>query len=839
MFVLDLRGSVLSCAARSQEVAWPGLVDPKAAAAVWSEDMRSIAPDTDDPSEAFKATVDWNQLSQHAEAARKLVPVMRDFTQALEDMHRLASKLGIDDLYDTFRNPDEDEHGSLSYEDAAQHLIRLAADRLPHKVFTNMDRALLSYVVFAHMMLRPLYFTSGTEAREAATFSLTPLTWVKDLQTATAWMESQDSNSPLDSFIEKAREIVTFSEKYPPTRYAKSCQPFAESAALPNFNANDQLIIRVLKRALITERQSQMPIYADILSNVVQHLAVPEPGTPLVNLNVAVLKRLGAITPWENLVKLDPNLAPWGDKLPKLPRTHVLRSTDAPEAHAVDAVRHDFGTMPVYVIDADDAYELDDGVSIEQAPPANGQPSWWVHAHVADPTHCLPPKDVRAYKAFRRKETVYFPEKTWPLLPRNFLAQHHLSLGSAPEQRVMTFSTRMTGDGEVLGSLVRAGIVRNVVKTTYNVVSEILSGSPTKPSTPRMILSTFPTEKDLQDALGSNKLERNLSEVSASGREDLKQLYSLARAHMRKRVARGGIFWEYSSPSVNIYRSSKDTPIDDDNPERPYLYKGIPRVSMSIPGPGASLEPSDEESTILNPAGVLVSEMMIVANSSAAQHGRQHGLPLPFLGQKPPATTPEALQALYEERDPMTGRIPVRSLLDASSKVQFPAAYTSNKPVAHWALGIPEETGYTRVTSPLRRNLDLFTHWMLKGSLVKDFPTPRLTPELEDFYAQPAGRIRRLGNRATQHWINYVLSQEYKRWEDEGAAKHPHLEKLFTGLEGVVQRPPAFAVFSSQWHTAVFVPSLGIKVAAECGPRGPTLAVGDIVNIRLTACELL
>jgi hypothetical protein len=52
----------------------------------------------------------------------------------------------------------------------------------------------------------------------------------------------------------------------------------------------------------------------------------------------------------------------------------------------VESMRRDFGDIPVYVIDSPTAHELDDGISIEETPDGV-----WVHAHIADPSHLIPP----------------------------------------------------------------------------------------------------------------------------------------------------------------------------------------------------------------------------------------------------------------------------------------------------------------------------------------------------------------------------------------------------------------------------------------------------------------
>lgn len=834
VYALSLKGTLQRCKSKTLEMTWPGLVQEDIAAAAWADWMAQAATDfEDDPAHQSKSNYFWNLATQsQRDAARQVLAIQRHFTHALQETTKVATQLGIDQLYPTFCNSDERESASLSYEAAADFLISRSTS-----AFNDMDRALLSYVVFDYMMTHPHHFSAGTQARTVATFTLLSVAEVRDLQQATRWLTSEDPDSPVNKFIDKSREILRFSERFPPTLDAPSCARFQNTSDLPAFNEDDQVIIRVLRRALATERYTQLPIYANLLTGIMSHLAVPQPGTQIASLNVAVLKRLGVLAPWENLVKSDPALAPWYDRLPKMPSNHVQRFLPDPEAQAVDAIRRDFGQLPVYIIDSEDASELDDGISIEPAADVGGQQTWWVHAHIADPTHALRPCDSRSFIASRRSQTAYFPEANYALLNKQLINSNKLSLGTAPEQRVLTFSSRLKEDGTVIDSSVTAGIIRNHIVTTYSKVDEVL-GTPPR-STSRLLLSTFPNQSELEAALAKDDTSRTLHPLNDKAQADLKQIFALSRAHLKKRAMQGAIFWEYHTPSLKVHHAI-DTPLAlDSTLEKPVLYRGLPRVSASLPGFDAGLEPEDVESQILQPAGVLVSEMMIVANCAAAQYGMKHQIPLPYMGQRRPAGNESTLEVLLASRSPDSGRLPVEALLRANDVFQFPAAYTSPRAVAHWSLGVSEDVGYVRATSPLRRHLDMVVHWMLKESLVNPGSSSlRLTPELENFYAQPAGRIRRIGNRATLHWVIWVLNQEYKRWLTEGGDQHPHLERLFETLEGVVQVSPVYGSFSSEWMAAVFLPSLGISGTAFVkSPEVHPVQVGDRIPLRIRDCK--
>lgn len=843
IYFIDLKGRIYKSTSRSIELTWPGLVDQRAATAVWSEHLiHSAINFEDDADVTYGSAVLWsNSTPEQAQAARELVAVQRDLAQAFEEMGRAAYRLGVDEIYHVFRNNDTEQPQDVSYESVADFLIDRAPQSDPAKSFNQLERTLFSYAVYDYMMGYPSLYVAGTEARSAAIFSFNPFSSVKDLEVVTKWLRSDHHGSPIGKFIEKARTILRFSEKYPPNADAPPCIEHNIKGRLPGFDEHDRLILRVLQRALVTERQVQIPVYADVLANITQHLAIPSPGVVLSRLNLAVLKRLGVLSPWENLVKTDPVLAPWHDRMPKAPRNHIHRSLPRPDAQAVDKIRHDFGNLPVYVIDGEDASELDDGISIEPANDVDGQKTWWTHVHIADPTHVLDPTDSRAFAAYRRKESAYFPDTHYPLLNHSLLKSNHLSLGDAPEQRVLTFSTRLSEDGTVIESRVQAGVVRNTIVTTYDIVNDFLPNQRDISERSGLTLSTFPDKASLEAALRLPINQKPLSHLTDAHKADLQTLLAISTRHMRNRAQEGGIFWEYSSPSLRVHKIL-DTPLPlEKDLDQPRLFHGLPRASMCVPGVGAPIEPPDAESAILKPSSTLVSEMMIIANSTAATHGIKKGLPLPFLGQRRPTQSQDIIERLYERKDPNTGRVSVEALLEASNKVQFPSAYTSPTSVMHWSLGLSADRGYTRATSPLRRHQDLIVHWMIKDSLINpEGSSLRLTPELEAFYAQPTGRIRRIGARAKQHWVLYTLHHEYKRWQVEGGDKHPELQELFANLEGVVQRAPTFSSFAFTWTSQVFLPSLGIQAAINLPSSidsKRSVAVGDRLQVRISECK--
>lgn len=108
------------------------------------------------------------------------------------------------------------------------------------------------------------------------------------------------------------------------------------------------------------------------------------------------------------------------------------------------------------------------------------------------------------------------------------------------------------------------------------------------------------------------------------------------------------------------------------------------------------LEPANEDT----PARRLVSEMMILANESAALFAKENKIPIVFRGQEPPST--EISEQGFDVPAGPAREYLLRGLLKKST--------VSSEAQPHSGLGLE---AYTQVTSPIRRAVDLVTQRQL------------------------------------------------------------------------------------------------------------------------------
>jgi exoribonuclease-2 len=149
------------------------------------------------------------------------------------------------------------------------------------------------------------------------------------------------------------------------------------------------------------------------------------------------------------------------------------------------------------------------------------------------------------------------------------------------------------------------------------------------------------------------------------------------------------------------------------------------------------------------PSRQLVAEAMMMAGEAVARYAREHGIPIPYATQPPPANprVPEGLAAMYAYR---------RQLQPSQSRID---------PEPHAGLGLDL---YTRATSPLRRYLDLVVHQQLRAHLHGRSP---LSPEqvAERIVASELGsrQVRRAERLANTHW-KMVYLRHNSGWKGRG-----------------------------------------------------------------------
>jgi len=148
----------------------------------------------------------------------------------------------------------------------------------------------------------------------------------------------------------------------------------------------------------------------------------------------------------------------------------------------------------------------------------------------------------------------------------------------------------------------------------------------------------------------------------------------------------------------------------------------------------------------------LVSEAMLMAGAACAQYAKKHELPMPHAGQVPPNEMPE------------TYDLPTLVAMFAKRRSMRPGRLSCS-PQPHFGLGLD---AYIRVTSPLRRYLDLVAHQQIRlhlaglPTLDKNQITTRIAA-----VSSTSNRIRQAERLSNRHWT-LVFLQQHPDWQGLG-----------------------------------------------------------------------
>ncbi|KAF3039770.1 hypothetical protein E8E12_008408 [Didymella heteroderae] len=519
-------------------------------------------------------------------------------------------------------------------------------------------------------------------------------------------------------FLQKARRLVAKSRKdrHPasggvgPSKYRGAITSRTDET----FTKTDKEIITFLQAWVLNNQFQNMSglhsACTDLVAatglykpGVIQHPAENESQADLVRraTGLVFLQEIGVVTPYENrsiydeqlmlpTVRLSRNLELLNEKAKLLERTPDFRDSMA-------STRKDWGDTNIYCIDDVGAQEIDDGISIEKVEGADSE--FWVHVHVANPTAFFDKTHTLSSLAAHMTQTVYTPEQTFPMLPK-WATEEHFSLQR--NRPVITFSSRIDHEGEVLETKISHGTIRNPVSLTPSELASSL-GEKVKGEKRRLVVGG--------DAAAGGET-RVAAEIKPAQIEELQNLYSVARKLSKKRQERGGVSMFNSSPSVRVFEGAGKPGLTWNAPstEKSRFIDGDPIIQITKAAPKGFLR-FDMDATNI------VEEIMMLGCSAAASWCGERGIPVMFRGSIAPPNINRAPSEdlrhnimsnyLAKHKNP-----PLRLTMQYMESLGRAIAHTS--PLPHRVIGV---SGYVRVTSPLRRFSDMIAHWQIEAAL--------------------------------------------------------------------------------------------------------------------------
>lgn len=870
--ILFLSGAVESLRRNDVTYVIPGFIDPDLSRLVLqaSSDDRSIAT-----------------ILQH----------LRRFEIDLEEATRNLMSMGASDLYDVLhRNPNSLPPKSITSVGA---MLALGGGQ---KLSPSRRKQQLALDLAMHriLMADPEHFLADPHSHRATgRFTLVPKAETIEYDVVREWVRTIVTSAPLHSFAVKAAKAKAWGVAHPPLYERPTLdglKKYTREEIGIEWDKDDRLILRFLNRSLAQQRliqdQPYMLIAPAIIKLVDDYGRKNYPEVPAMINTVKYIDRervmsflseVGVAAPWENWVvqEADTGLLNWAlaDPRPRLSSsstrssssksssspvvtsTRTLSPTEFYPSDLHDSVRKDFGQLPVYTIDDATAQELDDGVSLETSTllSPDGTPTHWVHVHIADPTALLHPDHEISQIAKLRDHTEYFPERTWGMLPSWFVTGKGMSLGSkvgGPDEKTLTISARLDERGALMEMSIHAGIVRRVKRLTYAAVNKVLGYQPSPSTTSSIVLTEplLPPDYDYSTLLPLRMTDDKSLASDPVAVAQLTTLHRLAIALNRRRREDGALFWTFPSSSLTVAPKITHLDMSATTPTAPNFYATAPIITLRLP----NISMADDVVEPIPPAQLLVSELMILANRVGAQFCVERSIPIGYRSQAIPSGSPENIASVLAARGEDGSISPLEIL---QKEIEFVGAKDGIVPGPHWPMGIRDEYGYTKVTSPLRRWSDMVSHWQIKSALLpagssssssssssrpssytasttRSSNTPFTRSGIVNLL-EYAARLQKSRGRVDRHasafWSLYLL-----RAKLESPTADPLATHILENLTAVVLRAPAFNLHEGKWITKVFVNELGVQAlltTSDVESLGGARA-GDPVKVRVQQIAL-
>lgn len=243
-------------------------------------------------------------------------------------------------------------------------------------------------------------------------------------------------------------------------------------------------IIRILERTRekmvgIYRERSGNPFFLPLESPFLEEvpIVVPKTSTPSPGMVVEVERRTRSLT----------DVLGMPDR-PGVDTEAIIRRHGLPSSFSMGALeearslsaripdeekkgRVDYRGWTSVTIDGDNARDFDDAVSVKRL--ANEH--FLLGVHIADVSHYVKPESYLDEEASKRGTSVYFPDRTLPMLPEE-LSTDICSLKPQEERLTLSVVLEIDKDGNVLNRIFQPSLTKTKARLTYQSVYRIFEG---------------------------------------------------------------------------------------------------------------------------------------------------------------------------------------------------------------------------------------------------------------------------------------------------------------------------------------------------------------------------
>lgn len=528
-----------------------------------------------------------------------------------------------------------------------------------------------------------------------------------------------------------------------------------------------------------------------------------------------LLQEVGILLPWENRAlyftgKIQP-LSGFGSNA-AIEELHSQAVAAPPLMEDTMAdLRKDWENLPIFCIDSSGTKERDDGISWETIDESTG----WVHVHVANPSAFIDPASVTAQYATTIGQTIYLPEGRIQMLEPQSV-RDRCSL--APNSPAITFSAKVTTDGDVLDTKITHSILRNVKILTYDAINPVLFPEETAAKADDTIL----TVGGVMPVQTQAPPDENLTDYET---ESLRRLIEAGHARRLKRIEGSNLDTGQSNVSFN---------------EEPIVYQGefklpelLPKVTRSTTGdPIISLRFSSFDPRMkryISPSKEFVGDLMVLAGEVASNWCSARGIPIVYSGTD---SNPQLKMArrrfeedIYEPTMAKHGYCPPHIFIRRSEYAGRSAM--SIEPRRHEFMNLP---AYTRISSPLRRIGDLLSHWQIDAAIRQEARTGASlvgntddsflpfsaadSKEMISEFAIKDNHYARIKKHTARHWTLQWFNRAY--YHDEAPI------------------PKKFTIYILRIdYTKLFVQAMIMELGIQCSVEAKEIArIGGLQEVR-------
>ncbi len=166
--------------------------------------------------------------------------------------------------------------------------------------------------------------------------------------------------------------------------------------------------------------------------------------------------------------------------------------------------REDLRGIPLVTIDGADARDFDDAVYAERDDDPKNKDGWKLMVAIADVSNYVKPQSALDREAYKRGNSVYFPDRVVPMLPEA-LSNELCSLKPKVDRACLAVKMTVDKDGELKNFTFTRGLMRSAARLTYEQAQAAKDGQTDDTTDPIMDSVIRPLYAAYDVLLGARK----------------------------------------------------------------------------------------------------------------------------------------------------------------------------------------------------------------------------------------------------------------------------------------------------------------------------------------------